>query len=82
MSRASVKLFAGAAAAFGAADAEVDGVETLADLVASLNDGEDDRLREVLDQCSFFVDGEHHRSLDVSLPERCQVDVLPPFAGG
>ena len=40
------------------------------------------RLREILEQCSFFVDGEHHRSLATALPDGSQVDVLPPFAGG
>jgi len=40
------------------------------------------RLCEILEQCSFFVDGEHHRSLATALPDGSQVDVLPPFAGG
>ena len=81
MSRVSVRLFAGAAEAFGGPEAEVDGVTTLTGLVDALTD-DDGRLREVLDQCSFFVDGEHERQLDAALPEACQVDVLPPFAGG
>ncbi|MCB0831536.1 MAG: MoaD/ThiS family protein [Solirubrobacterales bacterium] len=81
MSRVSVRLFAGAAEAFGGTEAELDGVATLADLSDALA-GDDARLREVLDQCSFFVDGEHQRELDTALPDSCKVDVLPPFAGG
>ena len=81
MSRVSVRLFAGAAEAFGAATAEVDGVADLAGLVVELA-GDDERRWEVLDQCSFFVDGEHQRELDAAVPDGCQVDVLPPFAGG
>jgi molybdopterin converting factor small subunit len=81
LSRVSVRLFAGAAEAFGGAEAEVDGVATLAGLVDALA-GDNDHLREVIDQCSFFVDGEHQRELEAALPETCRVDVLPPFAGG
>lgn len=81
MSRVSLRFFAGAAEAFGGSEAEVDGVATLAGLLDALTT-EDGRLREVLDQCSFFVDGEHQRQLEAPLPETCRVDVLPPFAGG
>jgi len=59
----------------------VDAVTDLAGMVAELSGG-DERRREVLDQCSFFVDGVHVKALDTPLPEECQVDVLPPFAGG
>ncbi len=88
MSRVSVRLFAGASEAFGAPQTEVESASTLTGLVDCLVEsaraaGRDDRrLREVLDQCSFFVDGEHHTSPDAALPEECRVDVLPPFAGG
>jgi molybdopterin converting factor small subunit len=81
LSRVSVRLFAGAAEAFGSTEAELDGVATLADMTDALAD-DDARLREVLDQCSFFVDGEHRREFDTALPDSCKVDVLPPFAGG
>lgn len=81
MTRVTVRFFAGAAEAFGSPRTEVEGVTDLADLVARLSQG-NDRLREVLDQCSFFVDGEHHRSLDTNLADSSEVDVLPPFAGG
>lgn len=81
MSTVAVRLFAGAAEAFGASHKEFDDVTDLAGLVELLAGG-DARLREVLDQCSYFVDGEHYRELDVELGEGSQVDVLPPFAGG
>ena len=81
MSRVTVRLFAGAAEAFGRSETVIEGTDDLAGLVSELA-SDDPRLREILDQCSFFVDGEHERALDTSLPEGCQVDVLPPFAGG
>jgi len=81
LSRVSVRLFGGAAEAFGEAEAEVDGVTTLTGLADALGEA-DGRLREILEQCSFFVDGEHRKNLDATLPEECRVDVLPPFAGG
>jgi len=82
LTRVTVRLFGGAAEAFGSAEAEVDGVDGLAGLVAELVASGGDRTREVLDQCSFFVDGEHTRDLDTPLADRSAVDVLPPFAGG
>ncbi len=82
MSRVSLKFFAGAAEAFGTAETEVEGPGDLTELVEALTVGRDARLKEVLDQCSFFVDGEHCRALDTPLPAEARVDVLPPFAGG
>lgn len=81
MSQISIRLFAGAAEALGEQETLVTGNFDLAGLINELARG-DSRRREVLDQCSYFVDGEHHRSLDTALPDTCQVDVLPPFAGG
>ena len=81
MSQVSVRLFAGAAEAFGGSEAVIEEARDLAGLITELA-AEDPRLREVLEQCSFFIDGEHHRSLDAALPDGSRVDVLPPFAGG
>lgn len=38
-------------------------------------------LTEVLEKCSFLVNG-HHVSRTAGLPKNARVDVLPPFAGG
>lgn len=81
MSRISVRLFAGAAEALNATEVMIEGPSTLAGLLTELAAGEE-RRREVLDQCSFFVDGEHRKDLEAHLPGDCRVDVLPPFAGG
>ncbi len=81
MTRVSVRFFAGAAEAFGATETQVEGADTVAGLIESLA-GADERLRMVLDQCSFFVDGEHSTALEKPLPEDGRIDVLPPFAGG
>lgn len=82
MSRISVRLFAAAAEAFGASETEVTDVTDLAGVVGALAEGRPERLRAILDQCSFFIDGEHRTSLDVAVPDGARVDVLPPFAGG
>ncbi len=81
MSQVNVRLFAGAAEAFGSGEAEVRDIPDLASLINELS-GDDGELRRVLGKCSFFVDGEHHRDLQTALTDGCQVDVLPPFAGG
>lgn len=99
MNQVSIRLFGGAAEAFGSAEARGATAATLAEVADWLvSDCEDRvrrgadrlagssadpvRLREILEQCSFFVDGEHHRSPDTPVPDGSQVDVLPPFAGG
>lgn len=82
MSRISVRLFAGAAEAFGGTETELEGVTDLAGVADALARGRDERLREVLDQCSYFINGEHCTKTDVPVPDGAQVDVLPPFAGG
>lgn len=82
MSQVSVRLFAGAAEAFGGSETTVDGVSDLAGLVEALTAGREERLREILDQCSYFIDGEHHTRLETPVPDGARVDVLPPFAGG
>jgi hypothetical protein len=38
-------------------------------------------LAEVLEKCSFLVNG-HHASRTTALPNNARVDILPPFAGG
>ena len=82
MKPVKVRLFAGAAEAFGGSETELEGVADLTALVDRLCAGRDDKLRKVLDQCSFFVDDEHWRSSDGPIPDGATVDVLPPFAGG
>jgi molybdopterin converting factor small subunit len=82
VTRVPVRLFAGAAEAFGSAEAVVEDPEDLAGLIEKLAEGKDPRFREILDRCSFFVAGEHCSSLETPLPDESGVDVLPPFAGG
>ncbi|HMT05212.1 MAG TPA: MoaD/ThiS family protein [Solirubrobacterales bacterium] len=82
MIRVSVRLFAGAAESFGSDGTVVEDPVDLAGLIEKLADGRDPRFREILYQCSFFVDGEHCPSLDFPLADQARVDVLPPFAGG
>jgi len=84
----TVRLFAGAAEAFGSGETELEDVPDLAalvnDLAALVNElsSDDGEIRRVLGKCSFFVDGEHQRDLKTALADGSRVDVLPPFAGG
>lgn len=82
MSQVEVRFFAGAVEAFGDSRTEVEGVSDLAGLVSVLGERGGTGLAEVLEQCSFFVDGEHRTNLAEPIPADCRVDVLPPFAGG
>ena len=81
MSRVTVRLFAGAAEAFGSGETELEDVPDLAALVNELS-SDDGEIRRVLGKCSFFVDGEHQRDLKTALADGSRVDLLPPFAGG
>ena len=82
MSQVSVRLFAAAAEAFGSSETRLENVTDLNSLVDGLAAGRPEGLRLILEQCSFFIDGEHRTSLNSPVPAGGRVDVLPPFAGG
>ncbi|MFI8778491.1 MoaD/ThiS family protein [Brachybacterium paraconglomeratum] len=77
----AVRLFAGAAAEFGADDATVH-ARTVGELVQALTAGASPEAARVIGRSSLLVDGvactEHGRVLAPG----SRVDVLPPFAGG
>lgn len=77
----AVRLFAGAAAAFGA-DAATVPARTLEELVAALTaDGSAEAAR-VIARSSFLVNAVARPDLSRPLADGDRVDVLPPFAGG
>ena len=76
-----VRLFAGAAAEFGA-DATTVRARTLQDLVDALTDGATERAAQVIARSSLLVDGVARTDLAHELSAGARVDVLPPFAGG
>lgn len=79
-----VRYFAGARGATGLAEEAVtvpDGA-TVGDLVATLGTRHGEKLTRVLTACSFLLDGVAVRDLATHLPDRADLDVLPPFAGG
>ena len=39
-------------------------------------------LVEVLERCSFLLDGQACPEPETEIPDGCALDVLPPFAGG
>ena len=74
-----VRLFAAAAAAHGSPTATTS-APTLDALRHELT-RDNPVLADVLQRCSFLLDGRQARG-DVSLAGVATVDVLPPFAGG
>ena len=78
-----VGLYAAARAAAGRSEAVV-AHGTLADVLANLVAVCSPALAEVLPRCSYLVDGVavHGDPAAVDVPGGCQLDVLPPFAGG
>ena len=78
-----IRYFAGAAEAAGADTTEVavSSGSTLAEVVRALGEG-NPRLAQVLEHCTFLLDGRAAPSLSVPLESIGAVDVLPPFAGG
>ena len=83
MASVTVRLFAGAAAAAGCKeiDVEADSVATICD---QLREQFGPEFARVLNASSLLVDGiTAHRDLDLpELNNGATVDVLPPFAGG
>ncbi|RKT52309.1 MoaD/ThiS family protein [Saccharothrix australiensis] len=84
MVRLTVRYFAGARAAAGVADEDVElpGAPTVAQVLDAVRARHGDGLARVLAACSFLVDGVAVRDHGVAVPSGAQVDVLPPFAGG
>lgn len=83
----AVRLFAGAAEAYGAETASVaapsDGADVrIGDVVAALVAGGGPGTADVLGRCSFLVAGVRTDDASSVVPAGTTVDVLPPFAGG
>jgi molybdopterin converting factor small subunit len=81
MARVTVRYFAGARAAAGAASEPAD-VTTIAELTSVLAARHGERLSRVLDHATLLVDGVAAHDVAATLPDGATVEVLPPFAGG
>ena len=77
----SVRLFAGAAAAFGADDTRVR-ARTLADAIAALQEDASAEAVRVIDRSSFLLNAVACTDRERVLADGDRLDVLPPFAGG
>lgn len=79
-----VRYFAGARAAAGVAeeDVEVGDPASVADVLTLVRQRRGDELDRVLAACSFLLDGVAVRDRDTTVANRAELDVLPPFAGG
>ncbi|MEO2097943.1 MAG: MoaD/ThiS family protein [Brachybacterium sp.] len=77
----AVRLFAGAAAEFGADEATVR-ARTVGELVQALTAGATPEATRVIGRSSLLVDGVACTDHDRALGRGTRVDVLPPFAGG
>ena len=80
----TIRYWAAARAAAGVAE-ERTSATTLAEALLLARSVRDDRFGQVLDVCSYVVDGAPVGTRDhagVRLVDGGLVDVLPPFAGG
>ncbi len=77
----AVRLFAGAAAEFGADEATVR-ARTVGELVQVLIAGASPEAARVIGRSSLLVDGVACTDHARALAPGTRVDVLPPFAGG
>ncbi|GMA33323.1 MoaD/ThiS family protein [Litorihabitans aurantiacus] len=80
----TVRLFAGAAEAFGGESARVPSTvgTTVGDVVAVLVANGGPGTADVLGRCSFLVAGVRADGAATPVAPGAQLDVLPPFAGG
>lgn len=76
-----IRLFAGAAAAYGAPHAHVQAA-TVADALAALLDGASEEACTVVGRSSLLLNAVSCTDHARPLREGDQLDVLPPFAGG
>lgn len=80
MGKVIVRFYAAARDAAGSAEISVS-PRSLSELLHEISQ-DNSRLSQVLERCSFLVDGAicHDRSVEIRAGST--VDVLPPFAGG
>jgi molybdopterin converting factor small subunit len=84
MAKGTVRFWAAAKAAAGAAEEPYDAA-TLAEAVATVRARHGEALARVLDRSTYVVDGAPVGGRDhgtVALTEGGTIEVLPPFAGG
>jgi molybdopterin converting factor small subunit len=76
----TVRLYAAARAAAGEREYVVEPgrLDEILNAIAQNNP----RLMQVLEQCSFLIDGVVSHDKGLQINARSTVDVLPPFAGG
>ena len=77
----SVRLFAGAAAEYGA-DATTVQAETVQEAVNALLVGASAEAARVIERSSFLINAIACTDRDQALADGDRMDVLPPFAGG
>lgn len=80
----NVRYFAGAQAAAGRADEqlELSGDRSVGDVITELGTRGGASLQRVLAASSFLVNGVAVRDRGAAISDGAQLDVLPPFAGG
>ena len=80
----SIHYWAGARAAAGVAEEEIDARSVAEALQLACNQRSDPHFDRVIKASSVLIDGRtaHQQDLEQPLIEPVQVEVLPPFAGG
>lgn len=80
-----VRYFAGARAAAGVTEEHLSlpaPPPSVDDVLQLLRERRGHSFAKVLTGCSFLLDGVAVRDRAVTVPDRADLDVLPPFAGG
>lgn len=76
----TVRLYAAARSAAGVS--EISATPGRLNVILEAIAIENPRLMQVLQQCSFLLDGVVLHEKDAQIPAYSTVDILPPFAGG
>jgi molybdopterin converting factor small subunit len=78
-----VRYFAGARAAAGVAEEDVRlPAATVRSVLSAVRERRGPELDRVLARCSFLLNGVAVHDHATGIPDRAELDVLPPFAGG
>lgn len=80
MEKVIVRFYAAAREAAGMSEISVR-AGSLAEILRDISQ-ENARLTQVLERCSFLIDGAICHDRNIEVPPGSSLDVLPPFAGG
>lgn len=80
MEEVDIRLFASAASAAGTREMKATS-GTLSQILQECSI-QQPKLKDILPQCSFLIDGVAHHDFEQKIHPHSQIDILPRFAGG